>query len=39
VDVFLKIDASVWEDIKNNVDSSGTTFLKGLLFELSKYKF
>jgi len=39
VDVFVKIEPSVWEEIKNNVDSSGSTFLKGLLFELSKYKF
>ena len=39
VDVFVKIEPAVWEEIKNNVDSSGSTFLKGLLFELSKYKF
>jgi len=39
VDVFVKIDLGVWEDIKNNINDSGSTFLKGLLFELSKYRY
>lgn len=39
VEVFMKIDLSVWEDIKENIDESGSNFLKGLLFELSKYKY
>ena len=36
VEVFMKIDLTVWEDIKENIDDSGSNFLKGLLFELSK---
>ena len=39
VDVFVKIDHSVWEDIKGNIDESGSKFLQGLLFELSKYTY
>jgi len=37
VDVFVDIDSIVWDEIKNNIDKSGSNFLKGLLFELSKY--
>ncbi len=37
VEVFAKIDLSIWKDIKENIDESGSNFLKGLLFELSKY--
>lgn len=39
VDVFVKIDLSVWEEIKENIGESGSNFLKELLFELSKYKY
>lgn len=39
VDIFVKLDPGVWEDIKNNINESGSTFLKGLLFELSKYRY
>lgn len=38
VKAFLKVDKNVWDEIKDTIDSSGSNFLKGMLFELSKYR-
>ena len=39
VDAFVKIDRKIWDHIKENIDESGSSFLKSLLFEISKYKY
>lgn len=39
VEAFIKIDRKIWDDIKDNIDESGSSFLKGLLFEISKYNY
>lgn len=38
VDAFLQIPVEKWLEIKERVAKSGSTYLKDLLFELSKYK-
>jgi putative nucleotidyltransferase with HDIG domain len=38
IDVFVKIPAEEWKDIKKRVSSSSSEYLKQLMFELSKYK-
>jgi cyclic di-GMP phosphodiesterase len=38
VDVFVKIPVEEWKNIKKRIASSGSEYLKQLMFELSRYK-
>jgi putative nucleotidyltransferase with HDIG domain len=38
IDVFVKIPAEEWKDIKKSIAASSSEYLKQLMFELSKYK-
>lgn len=38
IDVFLKIPLAEWEGIRKKVDTTGSVYLKNLMYELSKYE-
>ena len=38
VDVFVTVPIDEWKYIKNHIASSGSEYLKQLMFELSKYR-